>query len=342
VPSPLVRRALPPLASILLLLAACGSETPAIETDAAAPPPTTAPVSTAATRILVEIGDSASRIEGIAAHAGQLYVTDWKDGSVYRIDPAADAPSAVKVGAVPTKPGDAILGLATNATGDLFVAVPGSGIVYRIAAARLGARDFDAAKDATAFATGAAGANGLAFDATGHLWISGGDQGALYHVGPQGGAATVFAKDYAAVGSDTTMPVRAYVVNGAAFDSQGFIYTANTGTGEITRLEIKPDYTLGAVTRVVQDDRLIGADGLRMAPGDTLWVTANFRNTLAKVAPGGAVTIVAQDAMAGGALRFPAEFVLLGGSVYVANLNFPIGSNAGSAPGATVAAVEPN
>jgi sugar lactone lactonase YvrE len=332
-------RILPYLA--LTVLAACAKDAPSdAAADATPAPAVTVLPANVATRTLAEIGDSASRIEGIALHDGKLYVTDWKDGAIYRIDPTDGTP--VKVGALPTAPNAAILGLVTDVAGNLYAAMPDSGIIYRVAATRLGAAGFDAAKDVTTFATGAKGANGLTFDAQGHLWISGGDAGALYHVGPDGGAATVFASGYAPVSSDTAMPVRAYVVNGAAIDSKGFIYTANTGSGTITKLEIKPDFTVGAITTLVADARLLGADGLAMGTGDTLWVTANFRNTLAKVAPDGSVSLVARETTAGGALRFPAELKVAGTSIYIANLNFPMGSNAGSAPGATVAAVEVN
>ena len=43
----------------------------------------------------------------------------------------------------------------------------------------------------------------------------------------------IAASGYATMAADTTMPVRVYVVNGIAIDSNGVIYTANTGTGEI-------------------------------------------------------------------------------------------------------------
>ena len=46
-------------------------------------------------RILVGIGGPGSHIEGIAEHGGKLYVADWKDAAVYRIDPADPAPTRV-------------------------------------------------------------------------------------------------------------------------------------------------------------------------------------------------------------------------------------------------------
>lgn len=330
--------------SVLLLLPACK--------DAGPPPPTVPTVNRA---ILATIGDSASTIEGIAASGGQLFVCDWKDGTIYRIDPANPAP--VAVGRLPVPPGTAVLGMVTDAEGNLYLAVPDPGVVYRVAAGRLGAADFDPAKDALPFATGAAGANAIAFDASGAFLITGGPTGNLYRVGPAGGTAEVAASAYTPMSTDTTMPVRAYLVNGIAIDSRGVIYTGNTGTGEITRLVPGGAGTFDTIATFVRDARLIGADGLYMDSEDNLWVDANFRNTLARVGPDGTVTIVASSTpdgqMAdstmqpaypqGGAdnpLRFPAEMKRIGNTMYIANLNFPVGANAGQPfAGATVAAV---
>ena len=75
------------------------------------------------------------------------------------------------------------------------------------------------------------------------------------------------------------------VTNGAAEDSHGNIYTMNTGTGTIWRLEMKPDHKLGAVTKVAESAVLVGADGVVVGAGDTLYATQNFRNTFSKISP---------------------------------------------------------
>lgn len=296
--------------------------------------------SVASARVITMIGDTSSTIEGLAEYGGKLYTADWKDGSVYRIDPTV---GVEKVGTLPIKTGDWILGLAADSAGNIYAAIPGSGIIYRIAAARLGATDFNPKKDVTTFATGAKGANGIAFDRNGHLFISGGDQNVVYHVGPAGGKAMVFAKDYATVNPDTTLPVRTFVTNGMAFDAQGNVYTGNTGTGEVQRIEMKPDYTAGPVTTVVKDPRLLGVDGLVIDADGTIWLTANFRNTFAKVAPGGEVTILFADAPdRQNVLRFPAELKRIRNAFYFANLNFGAGANTGQTQmGAAIAEILP-
>ena len=289
-------------------------------------------------RIFATIGDSSSGIEGIALHGGKLYVADWKDGGVYSVD--AVTGRVERVGQLPTKPGEALLGVATDSAGSVYVGAPETGLIYRVDAARLGAAGFKPRRDVEAFASGAVGANGLAFDANGHLWISGGDANVVYHVAPKGGQAKVFAKGYTLVSNDTTMPVRAYVTNGLGIDSAGNVYTANTGTGEITRIEVKPGYELGAITTVARDARLLGADGLLVDSTGSIWVTANFSNTLARVSPAGEVTIVLHDSTAS-TLHFPAELKRAGQTFYLANLNFTVGANAGTKyKGAQIVAVD--
>jgi sugar lactone lactonase YvrE len=83
--------------------------------------------------------------------------------------------------------------------------------------------------------------------------------------------------------------------NGIAFDKSGNAYTANTGTGEIQRLEVKPGYTLGAITTLVKSPLLLGADGLMFDESGNLFVTANYRNALLLVTPEGQLQLVTND-----------------------------------------------
>lgn len=335
-----------PLVTAVLLIASACAEKPSEAPTAA----------TVRVDILATVGDSASAIEGIAEHGGLLYVADWKDGTIYRVDPAAPTPAAV--GRLPVAPGTWILGLVTDAEGNLYTAVPDSGIVYRVNASRLGAADFDPARDATPFVTGAKGANGLAFDRAGHLWVGGGNTENVYHAPPQGGPAVVFASAYSPKSADTTLPVRDFTVNGVGFDSKGTLYTLNTGTGEVTRLAVGPDYKPGAIGTFVKDARLIGADGVIVDGDDNLWINANYRNSLVRVSPAGEITVVAFSAPGGGmpdstyrpaysmagpgnAMRFPAELKMVGKKLYLANLNFAAGANAAQqVKGASIAVVE--
>ncbi|HSE65978.1 MAG TPA: hypothetical protein VLB12_03260, partial [Gemmatimonadales bacterium] len=192
------------LGMLALALACAPKQQPADKAETKEPMPSNA-------RTLAVIGGPGSHIEGMAEHGGKLYVADWKDAAVYRIDPTDPAPTRVAILPVP---GVGILGIVADDAGNLYFAVPDSGLVLKVAANRIGASDFSATTDVSRFATGAKGANGLAFDHSGHLWIGGGDTHTLYHVGPKGGKAQVFAKDYSPESPDTTVGVRAYTVNG--------------------------------------------------------------------------------------------------------------------------------
>ena len=306
------------LAATAILLAACAK--PA------------APAPTVTTTTLTAVGDSATTIESVALYDKKLYTTTWA-GFIYEIDPAAPAPRVV--GALPIPCG--YLGSVADSAGNLLIACQDSGTVYRVAHERLGAADFDAKKDATVFITGAGHANGITIAKDGHVWISGGDVDAMYHTGPAGGKAVVFAEHFSPVSADTTIPVRGYVTNGAAVDSRGNLYTMNTGTGTIWRLEVLPDHKVGTISKVVESPHLLGADGVIVGVGDTLYATQNISNTFAKISPTGEFTVLVQ---ANEGLHFPAELAGDGKTFYIANLNFPMGPNAaGHTPGASIAKV---
>ena len=310
------------LLPLALILAACAKPAPP------APPAATA-------TLLTTIGDSTTMIESVALFGGKLYTTDWS-GRIWEVDPAAPTPK--QVGSLP-HPGS-YLGEVADSAGNLLIANADSGIVFRVAKARLGAADFDPKKDAQRFITGAGHANGITIARDGHVWVTGGDKDTLYHAGPNGGKAVPFAGGYSPILADTTMPVRGYVVNGVTIDSHGFAYTVNTGTGAIYKLEVKPDHTPGAITKLVEARELVGLDGITVGPGDTLYANENFRNTFAKISPTGAVTILASDSAGQGVLHFPAELVRDGKTFYIANLNFPVGANAaGYRKGASIVKV---
>lgn len=332
-------------------MAACGGEKPRAPAEVVAAVDTGPPqwAGYVQRSVAAAIGDSASRIEGITSTGGKLYVADWKDGSIYQLTPVANSPAPLaevkRVGQLPTKPGTTIYGVAADKAGNLYFAIPDPGIIYRVDGARLG-NNFNSRRDVRVFVTGVPGANGLGFDANGHIWSSGGDKNALYHAGPNGGAAKVFARDYATISPDTALPVRAYVTNGVAFDKAGNVYTANTGTGEIQRLEVKPRYTVGAITTFAKDPLLLGADGLLFDDNGNLFVTCNYRNALVLVTPDGKLQLVTNDRPGhrgdsaqvrvspdggrmgeSGVLRFPAELARVDNTLYLANLNFKAGAN---------------
>ena len=132
-------------------------------------------------------------------------------------------------------------------------------------------------------------------------------------------------------------PLVAQAENRGTIFFNGNVYTMNTGTGTIWRLEVLADHQAGTITKVVESPHLLGADGVVIGVGDTLYATQNFNNTFAKISPTGEFTVLVQ---ADEGLHFPAELVGDGRTFYIANLNFPLGPNAaGHRPGASIAKV---
>ena len=140
------------------------------------------------------------------------------------------------------------------------------------------------------FATGTAGANGIAFDHQGNLFISGGASGIVYRVGPGGGSAQ------AAVQIDKftrTLPdgktQQAIVANGVEFDANGVLHVTDTARGAVWKVAIGPDGKGDKPMLLAQSPLLEGADGLAFDRSGKLWVVANERNAIVTVMPDGQV-----------------------------------------------------
>jgi sugar lactone lactonase YvrE len=168
---------------------------------------------------------------------------------------------------------------------------------------------------ATAFATGTPGANGVAFDEDGNLYVSDGGtaQGRVFRVGPAGGAATVLFRvppmaNLEGVGrqNQALQPPAAgappatqgIVANGLAFDQDGDLFVADTARGALWKVELGrrgdlrtptgcdttylPD-TLCLDALFVQHPALDGADGIALDREGNVWVDANERNEIVVV-----------------------------------------------------------
>lgn len=174
---------------------------------------------------------------------------------VYRV-PAAGPPSAAAVvGTIAAPCGPA--GLAFGPDGRLFVADSGRIVVLRPDAAN--------PPQATVFAGGVPGANGVAFDRGGRLWVSDGvtGQGRVWRIGDDGVPVEVFrvqpmvnevnlVNSVGGVGRDprsappatvtvtpngrtaaNTEGSQHLVANGLAFDQDGTLFVADTARGAV-------------------------------------------------------------------------------------------------------------
>lgn len=260
----------------------------------------------------------------IADRQGRLFTAEWVSGNILRVDPKA--PKPVVVGRIANRQlaGKPVRaegrGIAFNQQGDLFVACdPFSEVV------RLKRADINPEKPGLAetFATGTEGANGIAFDSHGNLYVTGARNGRIYRVGPTGGRAEVALQieSYSRSLPDgkTQQPI---VANGVAFDAKGLLYVTDTARGAIWTVAIGADGKAGKATMLVQSPLLQGADGLDFDGSGRLWVTANERNAVLALTPDGKVQEIAKNGSQG-PLEFPSAIVFVGDTGYITNNDTP-------------------
>ena len=191
----------------------------------------------------------------------------------------------------------------------------------------------------TGFATGTPGANGVAFDKNGNLYVSDGGtaQGRVFRVGPGGGPATILfrvptmansvgvGRQNQALQPPAAAATQSIVANGLAFDKHGALLIADTARGALWRVELGKggevqtatgcDSTFTADTLCldalhVQHPALDGADGIALDKAGNVWVDANERNAVVLVDRHGRASEFFRNAPGAGQLRNggPLEF----------------------------------
>jgi len=280
--------------------------------------------------VLVDLDpDSADQtviVETVTADPqGRLYVCDRVTGNVIRIDPKA--PKLVVVGRIEAREIDGkkvradSSGLVFSRAGDLYLTSGAFREIVRIKKADLNP---DKPGIAATFATDTEGANGIAFDKNGVLYVSGGRNGKIYRIGPEGGAA----ENWAQIELYTrTLPdgktQQAIPANGMVFDAKGeVLYVADTARGAIWKVAVGADGRAGKPALVAQSPLLEGADGPDFDPQGRLWVAANERNAVVMVTLDGKVEEITKNGSAG-PLEFPTSVVFVGNTAYVNNFDTP-------------------
>jgi sugar lactone lactonase YvrE len=264
-------------------------------------------------------------VESIAADAkGMLYACDRITGNVWRIDPKN--PKLIVVAQVAEREVDEkkvradVSGIIFNQEGDLYLTAGGFKEVLRIRGADLNPQKPGRAHP---FASGTEGANGIAFDNKGNLYVSGGRNGNIYRTGPEGGKAEIFARIDP---HSRTLPdgktQQALTANGMIFDSQGTtLYIADTARGAVWKLSVAGG-NAGRPVLFVRSELLEGADGPAFDPRGNLWVAANERNAVVAVTPDGKVSDLAKN-YSKGPLEFPTSVLFIGNTAYVSNFDTP-------------------
>jgi sugar lactone lactonase YvrE len=268
-------------------------------------------------------------VENITADRnGVLYTADRVSGNVLRIDPKSPRPVVVarieprQINGQNT-PANAS-GLAFNAQGDLLIAAGAFNEVLRVRAA-----DLDPARPGLAqpFATGTPGANGLAIDRAGQVFVSGGASGTVFRIAPAGGAAQAVAQIDKSV---RTLPdgktQQTFVANGLAFDASGALIVADTSRGALWRVPMAADGSAGKPVVWAQSPLLEGADGVAFDARGNAWVAANELNAIAVVTSAGKVSTLLSSGSTG-PLEFPGSVVFVGEAAYVVNFDVPRRAN---------------
>lgn len=293
------------------------------------------------TRTLGDQGDDAASLETVVefdAAANELpegividdenniYVSLARTAEIRKITPAGESTSFATL----PSPGDGnTTGLALDASGKLYAARGGSedeaNGVYVVSADGTEVERFFASEAGTF-------PNALVFDATGDLFVTNSFGGLIWRVDPEGNAEVWVEDDLLA--SET------FGANGLALDAGGeHFYVANTGGGLIARVPVEEDGSAGTVEVFVEDERLMGADGLTFGPDGVLYVAVNGQDSIVAISPDGEVTVLAE----GGILQNPASLELgsgdEAGNLYITN--FAVRRSAGDAlPGLVRLAVE--
>lgn len=116
-------------------------------------------------------------------------------------------------------------------------------------------------------------------------------------------------------------------VDGVDYDSKGNIFTGNFGDGTLYKLTLKPDGSLASKETVKLLGPVSCIDGLIIdRKTDNLYLCDSRMNAIKMVAPDGKVTVLAQNGDTDGAnglLDQPAEVLMKGKRLYIANFDKP-------------------
>jgi len=282
-------------------------------------------------------------LEGLTADGkGNLYSpTRNSAGDCPVVRVPASGGTAVTVGSIPAPCNPA--GLAFDKRGDLYVANAPS--IYRLTPSA------SSPPVATVFATDVPGANGVAFDERGALWVSDGGQGQgrVWRIRGSGGAPEEMFRvqpmaNAAGVGREARpLPgtaAQSIVANGLAFDRDGSLFVADTARGAIWRAEVGrhghvrsevgcdstfTSNTLCLSNVFVQHPALEGADGIVLDKRGNIITAVNERNAVVVATQRSGVVELFRNPVSStglrneGPLQFPTSPVLVGKKLCLAH-----------------------
>ncbi len=146
------------------------------------------------------------------------------------------------------------------------------------------------------------------------LLVSDSTGGRVWQIDPSGNLS-LWVESALLMGDPARSPLPIPIgANGMAIRGRT-LYVANTNFGRIVGVPIRADGSAGTPAVVVEDEMLVGADGIAFDRGGTLYVAVNFQDAIVAVSPNGALTTLAQ----GSPLQNPASLTIAGGNLYITN-----------------------
>jgi sugar lactone lactonase YvrE len=226
--------------------------------------------------------------EGVAVDkTGNVYVSLVEPaGDVLKITPGGSRSVLAHFDAASFGP----LGLATSASGDVYVADatfdPSTAGIYRVT------------PDGTSTRLAGTGPmqfpNGVALDTRGNVYATDSATGAVWRI-PPGGSGEIWFQSPLLEGTGAFglgFPIGA---NGIAF-RHGHIFVANTEGAKLVSIPVLPNGRAGSPTVVAEGSELFGSDGIALGVLGDVFVALNPQNMLVRVAADGSVTTLATAA----------------------------------------------
>ena len=139
--------------------------------------------------------------------------------------------------------------------------------------------------------------NAIAFR-NGAMFVTDSFGGAVWRI--RGDHARVWIQDDLLLGDTSTeLPIGA---NGLAFLGR-YLYVANSQKGRLVRIPVQRGGSAGTPVVLVEDERIVGADGIEFDVRGNLYVAVNEQDTLVRIGPSGGMETLATRA---DGLDFPA------------------------------------
>jgi hypothetical protein len=260
----------------------------------------------------------AGAAEGIAvSRKGDVFVGNINTGEIWHAPHGVFGKASLLADLLEvSSPLSFLLGMDVSSNGTLYAAVNAflDPTVHGL---------WSVAPDGTARLVGAAPPffgsllNDVATDPRGNVYVSESLGGAIWRLTPDG-EFDMWIKSDLLRGSVHPVFGIEFGVNGLAYH-KGALYGGVHLNGRVIRIPIERDGSAGAAAILVEDDALIGNDGIELDARGNVYVANNFANTVQQIRASdlGIETVVAEGLSAPASLAFNSNHSVL----YVANLS---------------------